>query len=357
MRQPNKILFNQKWAKNFVAKRLKKYWPNAKKIISLEIQVIKVFLGYLRFTLRYRVLFEDNLGEIKEKNIIVKAERKKKIKWPPRIGLVQRDYLATAFLRRKNLKSLVPLPLEFNKRFHAYFYEEIAGENFKEYLLGKSWRFSQFLRHIPGVMTALKKIHAIGQKPDYARGNHREEIEKELGNWSFLIKKYYPAGAQRFGKIVEIVSAIGIKYRKIIFDKKIFCVTHGDFQNDNIIIGPDKKISFIDFSDSKFFNPLDDLSSFLVQSELHLKYVKSKIYQRLISQIRRTSYRNYFGRKIKPLEKLQIDFFSAKDILRIITFVSFTQKNWQIINDHSRMMDDLLSSAEKKVKNLEKKYL
>jgi thiamine kinase-like enzyme len=357
MRQPNKVLFNQKWAKNFVAKRLKKYWPNTKKIISLEIQVIKVFLGYLRFTLRYRVLFLDNLGKIKEKNIIVKAEREKKIKWPPRIGRVERDFLAAKFLTKNGLGSIVPHPLEFYKPLQAYLYEEVAGETLKNFIQNKNWRSDIFFKNIPATMRALKKIHAIKKKPAYADGDHKKAISDGIRGWLEIISKYYPAGFDRAEMIVLTLEKIQKKYHDLLFDRKKYSITHGDFQNDNVIIGPNNKVNFIDFADSKFFNPLDDLASFLIQAELHFKYERPKTYRQLAEKLKKITYAAYFGKKIKPQDELQIDFFAAKDVLRIITFVSFTQRTWKTIHDHSKMMDELLTFTENKIKNLEKKYL
>lgn len=355
--QKNKIFLDQAWAAEFLNKRLKKYWPEARELVSLKIEVIKVFLDYLRFTLRYRVLIKTRQGGTAEHNIIIKTERPKKFFWPPRIGKVQRDFLATKFLARHSFASSLPRPLEFFKPLRAYLYEEAGGEPLKNFIQPKTWRANLFFKKIPSVIKLLKKIHSVRRRPAFVTGNPKKIIEDGIQKWLGIICKYYPAGKTRAENIVGVLRRLEKKYKNVLFDRKKYSVTHGDFQNDNVLIDARGKITFIDFADCKFFNPLDDLASFLIQSESHFKYVRPKNYKQLTDKLKKIVYASYFGKKIKPAQEMQIDFFAAKDILRIITFVSFTQKTWQTIKDHSEMMDNLLTFAEEKVKNLENKYL
>ncbi len=353
----NKKFFERVQSAKFVSTRFKKYWPGAQKIISLKTEVVKIFLDYVRFTLRYRISIKMKSGRVLEKKVILKSERPKKFSWPPRIGRVERDFLATRFLEKRGLGSILPRPLEFYKPLRAYLYEEAAGETLKNFVQNKNWRIDFFYKNVPPSIRALKKIHAIKIKPAYANEDHKKVILDGIRGWLEIISKYYPPGRDRAKMIVKTLEEIEKKYRGLLFDRKKYSVTHGDFQNDNIIIGPKGKINFIDFADSKFFNPFDDLASFLVQAELHFKYERPKTYRRLAQKLKKITYAAYFGKKVNPQDELQVDFFAAKDVLRIITFVSFTQRTWQAIHDHSKMMDALLTFAEEKVKNLKKKTL
>lgn len=340
-----------------MAPRIKKYWPEAKELLSLKIDVVKIFLDYVRFTLRYRVFIKTVSGKILEKKIILKVERPKKFSWPPRIGRVERDFLATKFLTKHGLKNLLPRPLEFHKPLHAYLYEEVGGVTLKEFIRQENWQVDYFFKNVPAAIRALKKIHTIKIKPPYANGNHKKIIEDGIREWFLIISKYYPAGRIRGKAIVLALEKIEKKYKSYFFSREKYSTTHGDFQADNIIISQDEKIKFIDLSDSKFFNPLDDLASFLVQAELHFKYVQPKNHKTLTEKLKKITYAAYFGKKIKKENELQIDFFAAKDVLRIITFVSFTQRSWQTIQDHSKMMDELLTFTEEKISEILKKYL
>lgn len=350
----NLVLFREDWASKFMAARFKKYWPEAKGLVSFKIEPLKIFLDYIRFTLRYRIFVKTASGKILEKKVIVKAERPKNFSWPPRIGRVERDFLAASFLGKRGLGAIVPRPLEFYKPQRAYFYEEVEGETLKDFIQTEAWRINLFFKKVPAAIRALKKIHAIKKKPPYVNGNQKKEIEDGIRDWLPIIVKYYPAGKKRAEIIVSALTKMEKKYKNFMFNKKKYSITHGDFQNDNIIVGKkDKIITFIDLADCSFFNPLDDLASFLVQSELHFKYVQPKNYKKLMAKLKKITYAAYFGKKIKPREKLQIDFLAAEDVLRIITFVSFTQRSWQTIRDHSKMMDSLLTFAEEKIKKLE----
>lgn len=353
--QKNKIFFNnQTWVTKFLSKKLKKYWPEAKFLVSLKIEIIKIFLNYLRFTLRYRLFVQTISGKIKEKKIIIKIEKPKKFVWPPRIGRVKKDFLATTFLSKHGLSSILPRPLEclYQNKYTAYLYEEIEGEVLKNFIQNKNWKINYFYQKVPEAIRALKKIHAIKKKPPYANGNPKKKLEDGMDNWLRTIKKYYPPGKETVESIFSDLKMIEKKYKNYLFNRKNYCVTHGDFQSDNIIVGKDKKIFLIDLADSHYFNPLDDLASFLIQSELHFKYIKPKIYKELTEKLRRIVCLSYFRGKIKPTDEFQINFFSAKDILRIITFVSFTQKRWQTVRAHSEMMDSLLSFAKDKIEKL-----
>lgn len=355
--QKNKILLNQKLAAEFIASRFKKYWPDAEKVLAVKIDILKNFLGYLRFTLRYRIFIKNNRGKIEEKNIIIKTERPKHFAWPPRIGTVEKDFLATRFLVKNGLAAILPHPLEFYAPLWAYLYEEVRGTTLKNFVQTENWRSNLFFKNIPATVHALKKIHAIKKKPRFANGDHKKSIRNVFFEWLGLIKKYYPAGLSRAEKIVGSLQKLEKKYQNILFNQKTYRVTHGDFQSDNIIIGDNGKIIFIDFADCKFFNPLDDLASFLVQAEMHFKYVRPKNFKELTQKLKKITYAAYFGKKMKPRDALQIDFFAAKDTLRIITFISFTLRAWQTIHDHNKMTDSLLTFAEEKIKNLERKYL
>lgn len=349
-----KTLFNEDWAAEFLATRFKKYWPEAKRLVSLKIEVIKIFLDYVRFTLRYRIFVKTKSEKILEKNVIIKAERPKNFSWPPRIGRVERDFLATRFLTNCGLGDVVPRPLEFYKPQRAYLYEEAEGKTLKDFVQTETWRVNLFFKKVPPAIRALKKIHAVKKKPSYANGNHKKIIKDSINQWLGIIKKYYPAGRSRAETIVGSLGKIEEKHKNLLFNRKKYSVTHGDFQSDNIVIGKRGEIVFIDFADSKYFNPLDDLASFLIQTEMHFKYVRPKNYKTLTRTLKKIVYASYFGKKISPTDRLQIDFFAAKDILRIITFISFTQKNWHTVHDHSKMMDSLLTFAEDKIKKLEK---
>ena len=133
----------------FLAPRVGKYWPEAEELVSLKIDVIKIFLNYLRFTLRYRVFIKTKSGKILERKIILKIERPKNFSWPPRIGRVERDFLATKFLVKHGLKNILPRPLEFYAPKRAYLYEELEGETLKNFVENESWRVDLFFKNVP----------------------------------------------------------------------------------------------------------------------------------------------------------------------------------------------------------------
>lgn len=356
-----KKLFKQDWVFDFLKDRVKNYWPNIQKLISVEIETLKIFLNYERISLRYRLSLENSNKQIENKEIIVKAEKiKPGFLWPRRIGKVIKDYQATSFVRNCGLSDLVPKPLEFYSPLQAYFYEALPGFIIKK-LLGSSPRESQdikidkFIDYLPSIATTLLSVHSIKTKPFYASASPKKLMDKQFNNYLNLIKKYYSPAYNRFKAHIERLKKIRKKYENYLFDSKKYSLTHGDFQSDNILVG-DNKIFFLDWADSNFFNPLDDLGSFFIQTELHLKYVLPKSHRQMIEKIKQIFNSNYFKKQPSFLEQAQIDYFATRDILRIISFISFTQKPWQPVKQ-SEMMESLLRVSEEKIDILEQKYL
>jgi thiamine kinase-like enzyme len=279
--------------------------------------------------------------------------------WPPRIGGVKREYLALKFLTNLKLNKCFPKLLDFFPKIPAYIYEESPGSVLKK-LLPKhgQLKIKKFLNFIPAVALTIKKIHSIKKKPPYATpfSETRQKMTRQLKNSLDLIKKFYPHGYLRFKKMADELENFKRKNQDHLFNKLNFSLIHGDFQIDNILMSKNKNIIFLDWADSDFFNPLDDIGSFFMQTELHLKYVLPKSYRTFLKKIKKIFIENYFPSGINPVQQMQIDYFETKDILRIITFIAFTEKHLQPMN-YSRMMESLLDYAGKKIENFKKNYL
>lgn len=352
-----KKILDPKWVINFFSPKIKKYWPKTKKILSVKIEPLRVFLNYERLSCRYSFTLLNSAGRKEIKNIVLKAQKiRKDFFWPPRIGTVRRDFLALNFLS-KNKLNISPRFLDFYPQLHAYAYEEIPGFTIKKFLpKNKKLQIKKFLNYLPAVSRAIKKVHAIKKQPPYATPEIEKKLTLNFSNSLCLIKKFYPTGFKKFQAMSAILKLFSKKYNHELFDKKNFTLTHGDFQMDNILVSKNEKIILIDWADSNFFNPLDDLGSFFAQTELHLKYVRPKGYKTVLEKIKKTFIQSYFQNNFNISHQRQIDYFAANDILRIITFISFTQSNWHPVN-YSDMMESLFTYAEKKIRNLKRQYL
>lgn len=352
-----KQILEPKWAINFFSPKIKKYWPKAKKIFSVKIDLLRVFLNYERLSCRYHFVLLTSKGKKEKKDVILKVQKiKKGFLWPPRIGTTKRDFLALNFLS-KNKLNIAPKALDFYPQINAYAYEEVPGFILKQLLpKNKKPQIKKFLNYLPDLAQTIRKVHAIKKRPPYATPNFEKKITHQFSNSLHLIKKFYPNGYKKFQMLLNTLKIFNKKYYHELFNKKNFSLTHGDFQIDNIIVSKKGKIILIDWADSDFFNPLDDLGSFFAQTELHLKYILPRDYKILFKKIKKIFIQNYFKNNFKLSHQRQIDYFAAADILRIITFLSFTQSNWHPVK-YSKMTESLLAYAEKKINNLKKQYL
>jgi hypothetical protein len=334
------VLLDKKWVKNFLQKRLYKYFPEAKSLIGFDIKILKVFLDYHRVVIRYDLLLA---GKKKfRKAIIVKAEKGKG--FLKESSRTETDYLTNIFLRKQKLGHLVVLALEYYYPLQAFFYEPVDGGCLKQ--LSIEHRGEEFVNLIPQVVQALKQIHNLKAKPRFiVRGDIEER--KQHSRYLDLIKKYYPFGFKRFKKIIKACENLKLKYNDYFIPKN-YCITHGDLHSGNIFM-VDHQIKFLDFSDSTFYDPLDDLGCFFINTELMFEYDFHKNYREMIQKVEDLFCQIYFRRPLTRSEKIRIYYYILNNLSRIISYVALSEFNYKTQVGPDELLEKLIKISEEKI--------
>ena len=304
-----KYLFDKNWVVDFFNRKTPRYFPG-RKLIGCEIKPIKIYLDYKRVVVRYNLKFLDKKGKNLRTSVIGKAAEE-----PKKERSILNDYLTTMFLWKKGLKDLVTEPLDYLSEFNFYLYKFVPGYFLQE--LSVKHKSRSFLNKIPLIVKGIKRIHnlKVGKRDKIARYDKNRE-KREWQRDSRLIKRY-------FSSIFEEVKSWEAKCRflknryKEIFSPKFWRLTHGDFYSRNVLISGDT-IKFIDFTDSVVYDPLNDISNFLINTELMFEYDFPVRWRQLMRRLRGMVLENYFSRSLTEEENLKINYFILKNLIRIL---------------------------------------
>lgn len=304
-----KRLLNEQQARKIFFPIIKKYFSGLKKIDDFKIEILRNFLGKFR-NLTVRYIFLLNFGKIKkEERILAKINT---------LALASKKWFEACKILKKRGFIEIPEVLDYLPGFNTVLYREIKGESLQD-LLGQK-KISKILKVIPKIALTLKNFHFLKIKKLFIVKNKKEE-KREHQHWLFLIKKCAPRFAKRFKKIYYSLIRFKEKNKSLFLEEKDYILTHGDFHFGNIIL-TNNGIKIIDFSETEIYDPLNDVASFLSQTESMLKYYFPKkflIYQKKIENL---FLRNYFNRKMKREEGTRINFFKVRNFLQIAAILS-----------------------------------
>ena len=344
-----KILLNQKWAKDFFSKKVPQYFPE-KQLINCKIEPLKIYLNYKSVVAKYCLKLLDKEKNISEKNIIGKAEKidDKSLRLRGANGILV-DYSTTEFLQKKGLNDIITKPFEYIPSFNLYLNEFVPGYFLQE--LSVKHKDREFLDKIPAIVKSLKRIHEVkAQKKDKIIRKTRNQEEKEWQHDLKLVQQYYPVIFNKILLWIKKCRFLRNKYRKY-FDINFCRVTHGDFYSRNILIS-DGQVKLIDFSNSTFDEPLNDVGNFLINTELMFEYDFPDTYRCLMEELRDIFLKNYFSQPKTKGQEFKINYFILTNLIRIIAFATMSEKNKKLPYQSSAVMKKLIRFGEEKYNNL-----
>jgi len=344
-----KLLLNQKWAKKFFTQKVPHYFPK-KKLINLQIKPLKIYLNYKSIVVKYCLELLGEGKNICKKNIIGKAERidSKSLKSREKNG-IWIDYSTTKFLEKQGLKDLITKPFDYLPSFNLYLNEFLPGYFLQE--LSMSNKDKEFLNKIPAVAEAIKKIHRVevGEKDKIIRRDRRWE-ERAWERDLKIVQQYQPLIFDKVLFWVKECRFLRDKYRKY-FNSNFYRMTHGDFYSRNIIISRGR-IKLIDFSDGAFYDPLNDIADFLINTELMFEYDFHNNYRQLIERVKNIFFKNYFSQPMEKEQEFKINYFILTNLIRIIAFAAMSEGNKKLASQSAIVIDKLMKFGEEKYNNL-----
>lgn len=331
-----KFLLDSQQVKIFLSKKSKKYFPGCK-ILSCKAIPLKIHLIRGAVVVGYRLKLVSASGKIFEKKIIGKTEKEK--------SRIFNDYSTVKYLKNNGLDEIVAEPIDYIKSLNLYLYNFIPGYFLQK--LSEEKREKDFLSKIRPAIETLKKIHSLKIK------NYAFKKEKEDTGWKRsykLIEKYWPT----------ILSKVNFWIEKCIFfkekNKKIFLssqnrLTHGDFYSRNILICK-RNIKLIDFSNSAIYDPINDISNFLINTELMLEYDFPEKYKKIMKKIEGIFIDNFFNRPQTSEEIIKINYFVFKNLIRIIASTARDEGGSAKNQRSEKTMAKLMMFGEEKYKNI-----
>lgn len=331
-----KKLLNKDWVKTFLNKRIKRYFPKARKIDDLEVEILRNFLGKFRnLTVRYRLILDFKRYRKKE-NILAKINSQ--------TSMPKRWFKVAVLLRRKGFKD-IPDFLDYLPAFNTVLYKEVKGEVLQDLLMQK--KMIKILKIIPQLAKILKRFHSLRIKNFYLTKDKKEE-NREHRHWFFLIRKCAPLFAKRFRKIYYLLINYKEKNKSIFLKKREYILTHGDFHFGNLILSG-KKMKIIDFSETDIYDPLNDVASFLAQTDSMARYYLTRKFLPFQRKVEKIFLRNYFGREINKEEIVRITFFKIRNFLQMAAILSFV--TWPL-KDKILAVKKSLNLAERELRSL-----
>lgn len=331
-----KFLLDSRRAKIFLSEKSRKYFPGCA-ILDCKTAPLKIHLARGAAVIEYRVKLADASGEIFEKRIIGKTEKEG--------DGIFKDYSTVKYLKNHGLGEIVPDPIDYIKPLNLYLYNFIPGYFLQK--LSEEKKEKDFLSKIPPAIEVLKKIHSLKIK-NYAPKKEREE--KEWIELYKLIEKYWPT----------ILSRVNFWIEKCIFfrekNKKIFLsspnkLTHGDFYSRNILICGEN-IKLIDFSSSAVYDPINDISNFLINAELMLEYDFPKKYKKIMEKLESVFVENFFNRSQANKDIIKGNYFVFKNLIRIIASTARDEGGDAKNKGSEKTMEKLMRFGEEKYKNI-----
>ena len=335
-----KKLLNEQQAREIFFPIIKKHFPGVKKIDDLKIEILRNFLGKFR-NLTVRYIFVLNFGKTKkEEKILAKINA---------LSLAPKKWFeACKILKKRGFKE-IPDVLGYFSSFNTVLYREVKGESLQDLLAKK--KILEILKTTPQIAKLLKKFHSLKIKKFFVIKNKKEE-NREHRHWLFLIKKCAPRFAKGFKKIYYSLKKFKKKNEKIFLKEKDYILTHNDFHFGNVIIDG-KKIKILDFTETDLYDPLNDVASFLAQTESMLRYYFPKNFKNYQKKVENLFLKNYFKKELKEEEKKRIGFFKVRNFLQIGAILSFVV--WPK-KDKFLAVKKSLNLAEKELKKLYELY-
>ena len=336
-----KLFLNKKWVLDFLKKRVNYYFPNFK-LVDCKIDLFSIFLDYHRIVVKYYLRLQDKNGQLIRKTIVGKVQER--MRGSEQKSSIQTDYVITKFLSTHNFADIVPRPLDFIPNYNLYLYEFIPGHSLQE--LSIKYKSEKFFEKIEPIISIIKKIHRFKSTSSKVFKIEKDWEEEERQNNLQLMEKYYNFG---FSKLLFLIkNCQGIKKRHSkYFGQKFYRLIHGDFYSRNIIISQNK-IKLCDFSDSKIYEPLNDIGNFLINTELMFEYYFHGEYRSLMEKLKNLFEQYYFNRPINKAEKIKINFFVLTNLIRIIVSAAMSEGDRGLTKKKNELVEKLLKIGEEK---------
>lgn len=329
-------LVDQKFVKKVFEEHLPKYYPDFKKLVSIDHKPFKRHLGVTSavFVVEFKITYLDKEGHNRHIDIFASAHSD---------GSRKGAYTKTKALYTHGFdkgKFRVTQPLFFLPQQKAFFYVSSPGD-------------SLFYFFTKDPKSDLKPSFELAA--GWIKKLHQMEIPTTVEWPTFRISQMVPSPEdfiedfhnddKKQGQLVKKLVADMRKLKKSFdkqFDKNVI---YGDYHPENVIIKSldAKDLEMIDFTDLALGDPMMDLGTFLQQFDFMAHNFLSR---EKMNQHKRHFVESYFEQKFDDIDVKfinRINLYQAWTALRTAVFLFY-------MKDVQNPVDDLIHDA---IKHLE----
>jgi len=329
-----KNVINRSYMTRFFAGKVPTYWPE-RKLKSLKLEVVRNFLGMnetvaLKFTLK----LNNNKG------VIFRGSATSVDKSP------RNTYLAFSYLNQAGYSETIPKIFDYDQKLNLQFYQELPGTTIQSLIDEKKIKKLQpLIKQSAGLIKKVHQIKPIGR--ELAIRTRTWENREHLKEVS-LVKKCYKLDKGRFLAIRKEADQKRKKWLKYFYQTKNYRLNHGDYHPGNVIVNRGQA-KVIDFSAGSFYEPTFDISRFLIQLEMMLRYHFSDRYLKIVKPLRASFCKVYYKNQISRVDQFKIKYYEIQHLLQIMSIIAFIE-NKQPYQETS--MEAFYKIAESRLKKL-----
>jgi len=312
-------LFDKKYLKDLLWRKLPPLYPRLKEIIDIEIIPIKrhVWID------TYHVVTEikTKILTFSGKEIIIPVYYSAHSEEPRR-----NVYDALKFLWDNGFNSQhlsIPRPLFYSEYLNATFYRGVRGKDLR-YFIKKEDKV-EVRRVVEQSAKWFAKLHALDGGKDFQFSTDNSRIRSVLPGVDKLLKDVghrYPHYSNFYKRAYEIFLK---KEEDFLASTEKRWLIHGDAHPGNIIKINDIKIAAIDFTDMSPADFARDLGCFLQQVEYMA--VRTELGQDFIAEIKQLFLDTYFKNSEEKLDSAlqeRIDNYYYWTLMRTISYLLFS---------------------------------
>jgi len=292
------LLTNYDVMMKYFNRNLSTFFPQAKRIIRLEVEqppALSLSSLLTKYTLALVLKNDEQIA------VNIRGN-----------SVLPNTYYLMHYLSNKNNEFLTtPRPLFYFKSLPYIFYEAVPGNSLRKF----NFKSRGFISIVKKIALALAQLHNL-TPPDIDKQTIKKEADFLLAIKKILVRNL----PDKQTRIIDHLASL-LKEEKELFNKKLFVISHNDFQASNIIVMPGNSIGFIDFTQSNLYFPANDVAYFLTHAEIMLNEILSA---KKITEIKKIFLQTYLKSAKKPISNFVKKYLSLFEIRASFDIMAIT---------------------------------
>lgn len=176
----------------------------------------------------------------------------------------QNAFRALQFINKNGFDNNTPLPepIFYDEELRAFFYRGIDGDNLRRYIERGGGGLDSILRATAGWIA---QLHAIKVTPADNFNPENSRIKTAIPGPDYFLNKIKRKFPRYLDRVESSFRFLVSQEEKNFARENFNFLIHGDFHPENVIIGSEKKVTAIDFTDISIADWARDVGNFMFQ--------------------------------------------------------------------------------------------